>query len=148
MEQNVSVHNPAGEPETAMAIRSMQEKFERVMTSPALSERLSRPAPTPIRKNVQDFIPLRDQVLVRRVVRDEKSENGLIWLPEKGKEKPMEGEVLAAGRGKFDLLGRFIASEVEAGDRVLFGKYDGTEIVLNGEPCLILKEEQIVGLLR
>lgn len=113
-----------------------------------IDEALKRPVPQGIRKNVTAFMPLRDQVLVRRVEREEKDESGLVWLPEKGKEKPMEGIVIAAGRGRFDLLGRFIPSEVQAGDRVLFGKYDGTEIKLNGEDCLILREEQIVGLLR
>lgn len=112
-----------------------------------LADILKRPAPTPIRKNVTSFRPLRDQVLVRRVEREEKDESGLIWLPEKGKEKPMEGVVIAAGSGRFDLLGRFVPTEVKPEDRVLFGKYAGTEITLNGEPCLLLSEEQIIGVI-
>lgn len=114
----------------------------------AVDEALKQSLPEGIRKNVKAFMPLRDQLLVRRVAKEEKDESGLIWLPEKGKEKPMEGVVLAAGRGHFDLLGRFVPSEVQVGDRVLFGKYAGTEIVLNGEQCLILREEQVVGCLR
>lgn len=115
--------------------------------SNTVREFLAQPLPVPLRKNVTRFKPLRDQVLVRRVAKEEKDESGMIWLPEKGKEKPMEGVVIAAGSGRFDLLGRFVPTEVKPEDRVLFGKYDGTEITLNGQPCLLLREEQIIGVI-
>ena len=92
------------------------------------------------------FTPLHDRVLVRRVQSDEKTKGGLI-IPDTAKEKPAEGEVVAVGAGAKDDEGDRIAMDVKAGDRILFGKWSGTEITLNGEELLIMKESDIMGVL-
>ena len=93
-----------------------------------------------------DFTPLHDRVLVRRIESDEKTAGGLI-IPDSAKEKPSEGEVVAVGAGARDEDGDRIAMDVKAGDKILFGKWSGTEIKLNGEDLLIMKESDILGVM-
>ena len=90
--------------------------------------------------------PLHDRVLIKRVEEQETVRGGII-IPDTAKEKPQEGEVIAAGTGKRLESGHVIPLEVKAGDRVLFGKYSGTEIKLDGEELLILREDEILGIL-
>jgi len=92
------------------------------------------------------FRPLGDRVLVRRVEEEEKTKGGII-IPDTAKEKPQEGEVLAVGPGSRDESGKLQALDVRAGDRILFGKWSGTEVKLNGEDLLIMKESDILGVL-
>ncbi len=92
------------------------------------------------------FKPLHDRVLVRRVQSDEKTKGGLI-IPDTAKEKPAEGEVVAVGEGARKDSGELIAPAVKSGDRVLFGKWSGTEVTVNGEELLIMKESDILGIL-
>ncbi|MCB1406517.1 MAG: co-chaperone GroES [Rhodobacteraceae bacterium] len=92
------------------------------------------------------FKPLHDRVLVRRVASDEKTKGGLI-IPESAKEKPAEGEIVAVGTGLRDEDGDRIALDVNVGDRILFGKWSGTEITLEGEELLIMKESDILGVI-
>ena len=92
------------------------------------------------------FTPLHDRVLVRRVESDEKTAGGLI-IPDSAKEKPQEGEVVAVGAGARDDDGDRIAMDVKAGDKILLGKWSGTEITLDGEELLIMKESDIMGVL-
>ncbi|HLJ90101.1 MAG TPA: co-chaperone GroES [Candidatus Angelobacter sp.] len=93
----------------------------------------------------QKFTPLHDRVLIRRVEETETARGGII-IPDTAKEKPQEGVILAVGAGKFD-KGQTIPLAVKEGDHVLFGKYAGTEIKLDGEEVLILREEEILGIL-
>jgi chaperonin GroES len=88
--------------------------------------------------------PLQDRVIVRRIKEEEKSRGGII-IPDTAKEKPTEGEVMAVGSGKVLEDGSVRALDVKAGDRVLFGKYNGTEVKLDGEDRLIIREEDILG---
>jgi chaperonin GroES len=88
--------------------------------------------------------PLYDRVVVRRVLEEERSKGGL-FIPEQAKEKPAQGEVLAVGKGRRLESGELIALETAVGDKVLFGKYSGTEIELDGEKLLILREDEILG---
>ena len=90
--------------------------------------------------------PLQDRVLIRRVAEEEKTRGGII-IPDTAKEKPAEGEVIAVGNGKTDDKGKLRALQVKKGDRVLFGKYSGNEIKLDGVDHLILREEDILGVL-
>ncbi|MDP2086880.1 MAG: co-chaperone GroES [Gemmobacter sp.] len=92
------------------------------------------------------FKPLHDRVLVRRVLGDEKTKGGLI-IPDTAKEKPAEGEIVACGEGARKDSGELIAMAVKAGDRVLFGKWSGTEVTVNGEELLIMKESDILGII-
>ncbi len=92
------------------------------------------------------FKPLHDRVLVRRVKSDEKTKGGLI-IPESAKEKPAEGEIVACGEGARKDSGELIAMAVKAGDRVLFGKWSGTEVTVDGEELLIMKEGDILGII-
>jgi len=92
------------------------------------------------------FKPLHDRVLVRRVASDEKTKGGLI-IPDSAKEKPAEGEIVACGEGARKDSGELIAMSVKAGDRVLFGKWSGTEVTVNGEELIIMKESDILGIL-
>jgi chaperonin GroES len=91
------------------------------------------------------FRPLHDRVVVRRLAAEEKTAGGII-IPDTAKEKPMEGEVVAAGPGARDEQGHIVVLEVKAGDRVLFGKWSGTEVKLDGEELLIMKESDIMGI--
>lgn len=90
--------------------------------------------------------PLYDRVVVRRVVEEEKSRGGL-YIPEQAKEKPAQGEVLAVGQGRRPDSGGLIPLETKVGDRVLFGKYSGTEIELENEKLLILREDEILAVI-
>ena len=92
------------------------------------------------------FKPLHDRVLVKRVQSDEKTKGGLI-IPDSAKEKPAEGEVVAVGEGARKDSGELIAPTVKAGDRVLFGKWSGTEVKVDGEDLLIMKEGDIMGII-
>lgn len=93
-----------------------------------------------------NFRPLHDRVVVRRIEAEEKSLGGII-IPDTAKEKPQEGEVLAVGTGTCDENGKMLALEVKIGDRVLFGKWSGTEIKISGEDLLIMKESDIMGII-
>ena len=90
--------------------------------------------------------PLHDRVLVRRIEGDEKTAGGLI-IPDNAKEKPAEGEVIAAGEGARNEDGTRSAMDVAAGDKILFGKWSGTEVTIDGEELLIMKESDILGIL-
>ena len=92
------------------------------------------------------FTPLHDRVLVRRIEGDEKTAGGLI-IPDNAKEKPREGEVVSVGAGAKDDAGSRVAMDVKAGDKILFGKWSGTEIKLDGEELLIMKESDILGIM-
>lgn len=92
------------------------------------------------------FRPLHDRVLIRRIESEEKTSGGII-IPDTAKEKPMEGEVIAAGPGARGEDGKLQAMELKAGDRVLFGKWSGTEVKLDGEELIIMKESDIMGVL-
>jgi chaperonin GroES len=92
------------------------------------------------------FRPLHDRVVIRRVESEEKTLGGII-IPDTAKEKPMEGEVVAAGPGARDENGTIQPLEVKAGDRVLFGKWSGTEVKLDGEELIIMKETDIMGVI-
>jgi chaperonin GroES len=93
-----------------------------------------------------NFRPLHDRVLVRRVEAEEKTAGGII-IPDTAKEKPQEGEVLAVGAGTRDETGKLTPLDVKEGDRILFGKWSGTEVRLDGEDLLIMKESDILGVL-
>jgi chaperonin GroES len=90
--------------------------------------------------------PLGDRVIIKRVAEEEKTKGGII-IPDTAKEKPQEGKVIAVGKGKVNEDGKTTPLDVKAGDRILFGKYSGTEIKLNGEEHLILREEDILGVI-
>lgn len=92
------------------------------------------------------FTPLHDRVLVRRVEEAETTRGGII-IPDSAKDKPQEGEILAAGKGKVNEEGKIRPLDVKEGDRVLFGKYSGTEIVIDGEELIIMREEEVLGIL-
>ena len=90
------------------------------------------------------FRPLHDRVVVRRIEADEKTKGGII-IPDTAKEKPSEGEIIAVGPGGRDENGKLIPIDLKAGDRVLFGKWSGTEVKIDGEDLLIMKESDIMG---
>ena len=92
------------------------------------------------------FRPLHDRILVRRIEAEEKTAGGII-IPDTAKEKPQEGEVIAAGPGARDESGKLVALDVKVGDRILFGKWSGTEIKLDGEDLLIMKESDVMGVM-
>jgi len=92
------------------------------------------------------FRPLHDRVVVKRVAEEEKTKGGII-IPDTAKEKPMEGEIVSVGPGARDEKGTLVAPDVKAGDRILFGKWSGTEIKLDGVEYLIMKESDIMGIL-
>ena len=92
------------------------------------------------------FRPLHDRVVVKRVAEEEKTKGGII-IPDTAKEKPMEGEIVAVGPGARDEKGTLVPLDVKAGDRILFGKWSGTEIKLDGVEYLIMKESDIMGIL-
>ena len=91
------------------------------------------------------FRPLHDRVVVRRITADEKTKGGII-IPDTAKEKPQEGEVISVGPGARDDSGKVHPLDVKAGDRILFGKWSGTEVKINGEDLLIMKESDILGI--
>jgi chaperonin GroES len=92
------------------------------------------------------FRPLHDRVVIRRLEAEEKSKGGII-IPDTVKEKPQEGEVVAVGPGARDEAGKLVPMELEAGQRVLFGKWSGTEVKIDGQDLLIMKESDIMGVL-
>ena len=92
------------------------------------------------------FRPLHDRVLVRRIEADERTKGGII-IPDTAKEKPQEGEIVAAGPGARDDSGKLVPLDVKAGDRVLFGKWSGTEVKIDGEDLIIMKESDILGVI-
>jgi chaperonin GroES len=92
------------------------------------------------------FRPRHDRVVVKRIEAEEKTRGGII-IPDTAKEKPQEGEVVAVGPGARDDSGKLIALELKAGDRILFGKWSGTEIKLDGEDLLIMKESDVMGII-
>jgi chaperonin GroES len=92
------------------------------------------------------FRPLHDRVVIRRFEGEEKTEGGII-IPDTVKEKPQEGKVIAAGPGARDESGKLVPLELKAGDRVLFGKWSGTEVKINGEDLLIMKETDVMGMI-
>ncbi|MBQ7674381.1 MAG: co-chaperone GroES [Alphaproteobacteria bacterium] len=94
-----------------------------------------------------NFTPLKDRVLIKRIDQEERSPGGII-IPDTAKEKPMEGEVIAVGAGTTDNNGVLHPLDVKAGDRVMFGKWGGTEIKLGGVEYVILKESDILGIIR
>ena len=91
-----------------------------------------------------NFRPLHDRILIKRIEEKETAKGGII-IPDSAKEKPQEGEVIAVGNGKKTDEGKIIPLDVKAGDRILFGKYSGTEIKVDNEDFLILKEEEVLG---
>ncbi len=92
------------------------------------------------------FRPLHDRVVVRRLEEEERTKGGII-IPDTAKEKPMQGEVVAVGPGARNEQGEIVALDVKAGDRVLFGKWSGTEVKIDGEELLIMKESDIMGII-
>jgi chaperonin GroES len=92
------------------------------------------------------FRPLHDRVLVRRIEADERTKGGII-IPDTAKEKPQEGEIVAAGLGATDDSGKLIPLDVKVGDRVLFGKWSGAEVKIDGEDLIIMKESDILGVI-
>jgi chaperonin GroES len=90
--------------------------------------------------------PLQDRVIVQRVEEEEKTKGGII-IPDTAKEKPQEGKVVAVGKGKVGDDGKVIPLDVKAGDRILFGKYSGTEVKIDGEDLLIMREDDILGVI-
>ncbi len=90
--------------------------------------------------------PLHDRILVRRMAEEEKTAGGII-IPETAKEKPQRGEIVAAGNGRVTEDGKNLPLEVKVGDKVLFGKYAGTELKLNGEEYLMMREEDVLGII-
>jgi chaperonin GroES len=93
------------------------------------------------------FTPLHDRILLRRIEEGESIRGGII-IPDSAKEKPQEGEVIAVGKGKSNDEGKTFPLDVQAGDRVLFGKYSGTEIKIDGDEFLIMREEEVLGILK
>jgi chaperonin GroES len=93
-----------------------------------------------------NFRPLYDRVVIRRIEAEAKTKGGII-IPDTAKEKPQEGEVVAVGTGIRDESGNLVALDVKGGDRILFGKWSGTEVKLNGEDLLIMKESDIMGVI-
>jgi chaperonin GroES len=91
--------------------------------------------------------PLHDRILVRRMAEDEKTAGGL-FIPDTAKEKPQRGEIVAAGKGRVTEDGKTLPLEVKAGDRILFGKYAGTEIKLSGEEYIMMREEDVLGIVQ
>jgi len=90
--------------------------------------------------------PLQDRILVQRVEEEEKTKGGII-IPDTAKEKPAEGKIVSVGKGKLDENGKRITPEVKKGDRILFGKYSGTEVKIEGEEYLIMREEDVLGII-
>jgi chaperonin GroES len=90
--------------------------------------------------------PLQDRILVQRVEEEEKTKGGII-IPDTAKEKPAEGKIVSVGKGKLDENGKRIAPEVKKGDRILFGKYSGTEVKIEGKEYLIMREEDVLGII-
>jgi chaperonin GroES len=99
-----------------------------------------------MQEDTMTFRPLHDRVVIRRVTAEEKSSGGII-IPDTAQEKPMQGEVIAVGPGARNEQGQIVALDLKAGDRILFGKWSGTEVKLDGEDLLIMKESDIMGVI-
>jgi chaperonin GroES len=97
-------------------------------------------------RKTMKFRPLHDRVVVRRVESEEKTAGGII-IPDTAKEKPQEGEIVAVGPGARDEAGKLVPLDVKAGDRILFGKWSGTEVKIDGEDLLIMKESDVMGVI-
>ena len=93
-----------------------------------------------------NFVPLHDRILVRRIEEQEKTPGGLV-IPDTAKDKPQEGEILTVGKGKINEDGKILPLDVRPGERILFGKYAGNEIILEGEEYLIMREDEVLGIL-
>ncbi|MEI7590550.1 MAG: co-chaperone GroES [Deltaproteobacteria bacterium] len=93
-----------------------------------------------------ELLPLQDRIIVQRVKEEEKTKGGII-IPDSAKEKPMEGKVVSVGSGRITEDGKLIKLDVKAGDKILFGKYAGNEVKLDGEEYLIMREEDILGII-
>ena len=91
--------------------------------------------------------PLHDRILVKRANEEEKTKGGII-IPDNAKEKPAQGEIVATGNGRRDEAGKLVALEVKKGDKILFGKYSGTEIKIEGDDFLIMREEDVLGIVQ
>jgi chaperonin GroES len=102
---------------------------------------------TAISVKTTTFTPLHDRILVRRIEEGESIRGGII-IPESAKEKPMEGEVIAVGKGKSNDEGKVFPLDVKSGNRILFGKYSGTEIKIDGIEFLIMREEEVLGIIK
>jgi chaperonin GroES len=96
--------------------------------------------------SIMKLRPLGDRILVKRIKEEEKTKGGII-IPDTAKEKPQEGKVVAVGKGKVADDGKLIAPEVRAGDKILFGKYSGSEIKLEGDDLIVLREDDILGII-
>jgi chaperonin GroES len=114
-------------------------------TRPAASPRQQLPEAITEARSMK-IRPLQDRVIVKRVKEEEKTKGGII-IPDTAKEKPIEGEVIAVGKGKVQEDGKIRPLDVKAGDRILFGKYSGTEVKIDGEEHLILREDDILGVI-
>lgn len=114
----------------------------------SLAQKLEQPKPAPIRRSAEGFCPLSGQILVRMCTEEEMSETGRLYIPQTAQEKPIEGIIIAASQGRFDALGVWRPSEVQPGDRVLFGKYSGAKVVLRGEEMRLMAESELLGLIR
>jgi chaperonin GroES len=122
----------------------MSDRVPRRIRSDAARRNLS--ICLPLEENDMTFRPLHDRILVRRIEAEEKTTGGII-IPDAAKEKPMEGEVIAVGPGARDDKGQLQPLDVKVGDRILFGKWSGTEIKLDGEDLLIMKESDVMGVI-
>jgi chaperonin GroES len=124
--------------------------LERKKTAPYLGGRGRRGLAFDIAENqgrsFMKFRPLHDRVLVRRIEADERTKGGII-IPDSAKEKPQEGEIVAAGPGARDESGKLVPLDVKVGNRVLFGKWSGTEVKIDGEDLIIMKESDILGVI-
>lgn len=100
------------------------------------------------RRDARAFHCIRDQVLVLPVDKDDMTDSGILYVPATAQERQSEGIIIAAGRGRMDANNIFVPTEVEPGDRVLFGKYAGSEIVLRGKTCRLMREDEILGVIR
>ena len=118
----------------------------RPLPRPRFDDRQTRSAFSSLEQNTVKFRPLHDRVVIRRLTAEEKTAGGII-IPDTAQEKPMEGEVIAAGPGARDEQGKIVALDVKVGDRILFGKWSGTEVKIDGEELLIMKESDIMGVL-
>lgn len=101
-----------------------------------------------MRREARAFMPIRDQVLVYECAKEEMTDTGILFVPATAQEKQSEGIVVAVGRGRIDANNIFVPTEVEPGDRVLFGKYAGTEIKLRGKACRLMREDEVLGVIR
>ena len=93
------------------------------------------------------FRPLQDRVLIKRLEDNEEKTKGGLYIPDSAKEKPQQGKVIAVGKGKTNDEGKTFPLDVKSGDRILFGKYSGSEIKVEGEECLILREDEVLGVI-